>query len=155
MHKNFDPSFIIYPFVFPLLHLHYYVCNRPYHLFLISSIAGAIDPSLVLEQIEVQISTVKEEAFSRKDILERVEKWLAASEEESWLEEYSRVRHLINCAIKSPYISATTYVSLYLYLRMKTDTMREEVLTLHSSGPKKPELWLPRFRVIMSFSTAL
>ncbi|OAY69667.1 65-kDa microtubule-associated protein 3, partial [Ananas comosus] len=58
--------------------------------------AGAIDPSLVLEQIEVQISTVKEEAFSRKDILERVEKWLAASEEESWLEEYSRDENRYN-----------------------------------------------------------
>uniref|UniRef100_A0A0D9WJH0 Uncharacterized protein n=1 Tax=Leersia perrieri TaxID=77586 RepID=A0A0D9WJH0_9ORYZ len=44
--------------------------------------AGAIDPSLLLEQIEAYISTVKEEAFSRKDILERVEKWLNACEEE-------------------------------------------------------------------------
>ncbi|XP_010924160.1 65-kDa microtubule-associated protein 3 [Elaeis guineensis] len=52
--------------------------------------AGAIDPSLVLEQIEVQISTVKEEAFSRKDVLEKIEKWLAACNEESWLEEYNR-----------------------------------------------------------------
>ncbi|KAG1346973.1 ATP synthase subunit beta [Cocos nucifera] len=52
--------------------------------------AGAIDPSLALEQIEVQISTVKVEAFSRKDILEKVEKWLAACNEESWLEEYNR-----------------------------------------------------------------
>lgn len=34
---------------------------------------------------------MKEEAFSRKDILERVEKWLAACEEESWLEEYNKV----------------------------------------------------------------
>ncbi|THU65721.1 hypothetical protein C4D60_Mb05t06620 [Musa balbisiana] len=33
--------------------------------------SGAIDASLILEQIEDQISTVKEEAFSRKDILER------------------------------------------------------------------------------------
>ncbi|XP_020105633.1 65-kDa microtubule-associated protein 3-like [Ananas comosus] len=58
--------------------------------------AGAIDPSLALEQIEVQISTVKEEAFSRKDILERVEKWLAACEEESWLEEYNRDENRYN-----------------------------------------------------------
>ena len=46
---------------------------------------------MVLEQIDLQISAVKEEAFSRKDILERVEKWLAACDEESWLEEYNRV----------------------------------------------------------------
>lgn len=52
--------------------------------------SGAVNPSLVLEQIEAQISSVKEEAFSRKEILERVGKWLAACEEESWLEEYNR-----------------------------------------------------------------
>ncbi|BAF18174.2 Os05g0552900, partial [Oryza sativa Japonica Group] len=52
--------------------------------------AGAIDPSLLLEQIEAYISTVKEEAFSRKDILERVEKWLNAREEEAWLEDYNK-----------------------------------------------------------------
>uniref|UniRef100_A0A0D3GAJ4 ATP synthase subunit beta n=1 Tax=Oryza barthii TaxID=65489 RepID=A0A0D3GAJ4_9ORYZ len=51
---------------------------------------GAIDPSLLLEQIEAYISTVKEEAFSRKDILERVEKWLNAREEEAWLEDYNK-----------------------------------------------------------------
>lgn len=52
---------------------------------------GAVDPACVLEQIELQISLVKEEAFSRKEILEKVEKWIAACEEESWLEEYNRV----------------------------------------------------------------
>ncbi|XP_040246772.1 65-kDa microtubule-associated protein 3 isoform X1 [Aegilops tauschii subsp. strangulata] len=52
--------------------------------------AGAIDPSLLLEQIEAYIATVKEDAFSRKDILERVERWLNACEEEAWLEDYSK-----------------------------------------------------------------
>uniref|UniRef100_A0ACD5T7N2 Uncharacterized protein n=1 Tax=Avena sativa TaxID=4498 RepID=A0ACD5T7N2_AVESA len=52
--------------------------------------AGAIDPSLLLEQLEVYVSTVKEEAFSRKDILERVERWQNACEEEAWLEDYSK-----------------------------------------------------------------
>ncbi|XWS77192.1 hypothetical protein CRYUN_Cryun01aG0240300 [Craigia yunnanensis] len=52
--------------------------------------AGAIDPLYLLEQIDLQISKVREEVFSRKEILEKVEKWLAACEEESWLEEYSR-----------------------------------------------------------------
>lgn len=52
--------------------------------------AGAIDPSLLLEQIEAYVATVKEEAFSRKDILERVERWLNACEEEAWLEDYSK-----------------------------------------------------------------
>lgn len=54
-------------------------------------VLGALDPSYLLEQIEIQISKVKEEAFSRKDILDKVEKWLAACEEECWLEEYNRV----------------------------------------------------------------
>ncbi|XP_029123611.1 65-kDa microtubule-associated protein 3 [Elaeis guineensis] len=51
---------------------------------------GDVDSSLVLGQMEFLISEAKEQAFSRKDILERVEKWLAACEEESWLEEYNR-----------------------------------------------------------------
>ncbi|XVF22701.1 hypothetical protein REPUB_Repub12eG0193700 [Reevesia pubescens] len=52
--------------------------------------SGVIDPLYLLEQIDLQISKVREEAFSRKEILEKVEKWLAACEEESWLEEYNR-----------------------------------------------------------------
>ena len=38
------------------------------------------------------ISKAKDEALSRKDILEKVEKWMAACEEENWLEDYNRVR---------------------------------------------------------------
>ncbi|GAB2294078.1 hypothetical protein Dimus_028295 [Dionaea muscipula] len=58
--------------------------------FLIEAIeSGAVDPASVLEQIELDIGKVKEEAFSRKDILDRVDKWLFACEEESWLEEYN------------------------------------------------------------------
>jgi protein regulator of cytokinesis 1 len=53
--------------------------------------AGAVDPIYLLEQIELQIANVKEEALCRKEILEKVEKWLAACQEESWLEEYNRV----------------------------------------------------------------
>ncbi|CAN0877897.1 65-kDa microtubule-associated protein 3 [Linum grandiflorum] len=51
---------------------------------------GQIDPGSILEQIEFQVANVKEEAFSRKEILDKVEKWRAACEEESWLEEYNR-----------------------------------------------------------------
>ncbi|KAG6479337.1 hypothetical protein ZIOFF_062800 [Zingiber officinale] len=58
--------------------------------------SGAIDACLVLEQIGCQIATVKEEAFSRKDILERVEKWLMACEEEAWMEEYNRDENRYN-----------------------------------------------------------
>uniref|UniRef100_A0A6M2F212 65-kDa microtubule-associated protein 3-like n=1 Tax=Populus davidiana TaxID=266767 RepID=A0A6M2F212_9ROSI len=52
--------------------------------------SGNLDPASILEQIELQIANIKEEAFSRKEILEKVEKWLTACEEESWLEEYNR-----------------------------------------------------------------
>ncbi|XP_051142490.1 65-kDa microtubule-associated protein 3-like [Andrographis paniculata] len=58
--------------------------------------SGAVDASCVLEQIEIQISRVKDEAFSRKEILEKVEKWMAAREEESWLEEYNRDENRYN-----------------------------------------------------------
>ncbi|OMP00602.1 Microtubule-associated protein, MAP65/Ase1/PRC1 [Corchorus olitorius] len=52
--------------------------------------SGTIDPLYLLEQIDLQISKVRGESSSRKEILEKVEKWLAACEEESWLEEYNR-----------------------------------------------------------------
>ncbi|EEF49147.1 65-kDa microtubule-associated protein 3 isoform X2 [Ricinus communis] len=57
---------------------------------------GNVDPASVLEQIELQIGNVKEEAFSRKEILEKVEKWLTACEEECWLEEYNRDENRYN-----------------------------------------------------------
>ncbi|GLT51914.1 hypothetical protein SLA2020_252870 [Shorea laevis] len=52
--------------------------------------SGALDPMYLMDEIELQISKVKEEALSRKEILEKLEKWLSACEEESWLEEYNR-----------------------------------------------------------------
>ncbi|GMI95793.1 microtubule-associated protein 65-4 [Hibiscus trionum] len=58
--------------------------------------SGAIDPLYLLEQIDLQISKVKEEAVGRKEILEKVEKWFAAREEESWLEEYNRDENRYN-----------------------------------------------------------
>lgn len=38
-----------------------------------------------------QIAKAKELALSRKDILDKVEKWKFSSEEEKWLEDYERV----------------------------------------------------------------
>ncbi|XP_016204138.1 65-kDa microtubule-associated protein 3-like isoform X1 [Arachis ipaensis] len=58
--------------------------------------SGTVDPAWVLEQLELHIAKVKEEAFSRKDILEKVEKWLSACEEESWLEEYNKDENRYN-----------------------------------------------------------
>lgn len=48
--------------------------------------------AVILERLEVQISEAKDLEFSRKDVLEKMDRWQAALEEESWLEEYSRVR---------------------------------------------------------------
>ena len=50
-----------------------------------------VDPVELLGTIEEQIGCIKEEAFSRKEIMDKVEKWIAACEEESWLEEYNKV----------------------------------------------------------------
>ncbi|CAN6221521.1 unnamed protein product [Urochloa humidicola] len=40
--------------------------------------------------MDSQIAKAKEEALSRKDILDKVERWMSACEEESWLEDYNR-----------------------------------------------------------------
>ena len=53
--------------------------------------AGNVEPSELIADMESQISKAKEEALSRKEILDRVEKWMSACEEESWLEDYNRV----------------------------------------------------------------
>lgn len=53
--------------------------------------SGNIEPSELLANMDNQIAKAKEEAFSRKDILDKVEKWMSACEEESWLEDYNRV----------------------------------------------------------------
>ncbi|XP_021683671.2 65-kDa microtubule-associated protein 3 isoform X3 [Hevea brasiliensis] len=79
--------------------------------------ADNVDPASVLEQIELQIAKVKEEAFCRKEILEKIEKWLAACDEECWLEG------------------------------MRTDTMLVEELILLLNVQKKLVLWLISFQV--------
>lgn len=52
--------------------------------------SGSIEPAELLAEMDGKILKAKEEALSRKEILERVEKWMSACEEESWLEDYSR-----------------------------------------------------------------
>ena len=53
--------------------------------------SGDVNPENILEHIEYRAGKVKEEALSRKEILEKAEKWLNACEEENWLEEYNQV----------------------------------------------------------------
>jgi len=53
--------------------------------------SGNIEPSELLTDMDKQIAAAKEEALSRKEILDKVEQWMSACEEESWLEDYNRV----------------------------------------------------------------
>ncbi|KAF7839566.1 65-kDa microtubule-associated protein 8 [Senna tora] len=52
--------------------------------------SGEIDHSNLLMSMDEQISRAKEEASSRKAIMEKVEKWMLACDEERWLDEYNR-----------------------------------------------------------------
>ncbi|KAK4842311.1 hypothetical protein QYF36_019525 [Acer negundo] len=52
--------------------------------------SGLVDPSELLASIEAQIIKAKDEALSRKEIMDRIDRWLSACEEEKWLEEYNR-----------------------------------------------------------------
>lgn len=53
--------------------------------------AGLVDPSELLANIEAQIMKARDEALSRKEVTDRIDKWLSACEEENWLDEYSQV----------------------------------------------------------------
>ncbi|KAK8369111.1 hypothetical protein V6Z12_A01G090200 [Gossypium hirsutum] len=53
--------------------------------------SGNVEPTELLADMDNQIAKAKEEVLSRKEILDRVEKWMSACEEESWLEDYNRV----------------------------------------------------------------
>ncbi|KAK4768028.1 hypothetical protein SAY87_003169 [Trapa incisa] len=52
--------------------------------------SGNVEPAELLSDMDNQTAKAKEEALSRKDILDKVEKWMSACEEESWLEDYNR-----------------------------------------------------------------
>ncbi|CAH9114415.1 unnamed protein product [Cuscuta europaea] len=51
--------------------------------------SGLVDPCELLANIESQIHKAKGEALSRKEITDRIERWLSACEEENWLEDYN------------------------------------------------------------------
>ncbi|KAK4488763.1 hypothetical protein RD792_004548 [Penstemon davidsonii] len=52
--------------------------------------SGEIDHTDLLTSMDEQISRADEEASSRKVIMEKVEKWILARDEERWLEDYNR-----------------------------------------------------------------
>uniref|UniRef100_A0A0D9VBN2 65-kDa microtubule-associated protein 3 n=1 Tax=Leersia perrieri TaxID=77586 RepID=A0A0D9VBN2_9ORYZ len=75
---------------------HIPVENEGDTMIMFDAIDSDAERCLILERLEVQISEAKDDEFSRKDVLERMEKWQAALEEESWLEEYSRNENRYN-----------------------------------------------------------
>ncbi|KAG8059602.1 hypothetical protein GUJ93_ZPchr0002g25599 [Zizania palustris] len=52
--------------------------------------SGNMEPSELIADMDSQILKAKEQALSRKEILDKVERWISACEEESWLEDYSQ-----------------------------------------------------------------
>ncbi|XP_047982398.1 65-kDa microtubule-associated protein 1-like [Salvia hispanica] len=60
--------------------------------------SGNIEPVELLADMDNQILKAKEEALSRKEILDKVEKWMSACEEESWLEDYNRDENRYNAS---------------------------------------------------------
>jgi protein regulator of cytokinesis 1 len=51
--------------------------------------SGLVNPSELMASIDDQIAKAKEEHQSRKDIMEKINKWLLACDEEKWLEEHN------------------------------------------------------------------
>lgn len=56
-----------------------------------SSSAGVVDPCELLANIDIQMNKAKDEAWSRKEIIDKIDHWLAACDEENWLEDYTQV----------------------------------------------------------------
>ncbi|KAB2606040.1 65-kDa microtubule-associated protein 1-like [Pyrus ussuriensis x Pyrus communis] len=60
--------------------------------------SGNVEPTELLADMDDQIAKAKDEALSRRDILDKVEKWMSACEEESWLEDYNRDENRYNAS---------------------------------------------------------
>ncbi|KAK9155463.1 hypothetical protein Sjap_002943 [Stephania japonica] len=58
--------------------------------------SGNVEPSELLADMDNQIMKAKDEVLSRKEILDKVEKWMSACEEESWLDDYNRDENRYN-----------------------------------------------------------
>lgn len=59
-----------------------------------------------------QVTEAKEQALSRKDILDKVEKWQFALQEEKWLDDYERVQNAFLCDYL-PYMNSMLCQLLY------------------------------------------
>jgi protein regulator of cytokinesis 1 len=54
-------------------------------------IASIVDPVEFLSYMEKQVVQAKHETSIRKEILEKMEKWMLTCEEEGWLEDCNKV----------------------------------------------------------------
>lgn len=54
------------------------------------------EPTKVLANIDAEIFKAKQQLKGRKDIIDRMRKWVAACEEEEWLQEYNNVSLKLN-----------------------------------------------------------
>ncbi|CAA3014704.1 65-kDa microtubule-associated 6-like [Olea europaea subsp. europaea] len=52
--------------------------------------SGVVDPCELLANIDIQMNKAKDEAWSRKEIIDKIDHWLAACDEENWLEDYTQ-----------------------------------------------------------------
>ncbi|KAJ0987559.1 hypothetical protein J5N97_005915 [Dioscorea zingiberensis] len=52
--------------------------------------SGLVDPVELVANFEAQIVKAKEEAISRKEIMDKINRWLVACDEENWLEAYNQ-----------------------------------------------------------------
>ncbi|KAL6909958.1 hypothetical protein ACP4OV_001216 [Aristida adscensionis] len=69
---------------------------RSVHMDIDSDSERRVLNDLIDSGMDDRISEAREHALSRKDILEKVEKWTLASEEETWLDEYERDQNRYN-----------------------------------------------------------
>lgn len=69
----------------------------PFESFLAVIEAGSFDPSEMLQEMEKLVEKAREESVSRKEILDKVEKWILSCDEESWLDDYSQVLYNFFC----------------------------------------------------------
>ncbi|MCO5614528.1 hypothetical protein L7F22_068811 [Adiantum nelumboides] len=60
--------------------------------------SGLFDASNILATMDDKINSAKQKANSRREILEKIEKWISACEEESWLEDYNRDENRYNAS---------------------------------------------------------
>ena len=58
---------------------------------IVDVLTGDVNLSNLLSSMDDQIVKAKEQALSRKDILDKVEKCKFAFEEDKWLDEYEKV----------------------------------------------------------------